>query len=328
MRVAINGFGRIGRMVFKASLKNSKVNVVAVNDLGDIHTLAHLLKYDSVQPFKLKKVKVNGRTIIADGHKIRVFSEKDPEKLPWKKLGIHTVCESTGFFRTRELASKHIVAGAKKVLISAPAKGETPVKTIVLGVNDKELKKSDVIISNASCTTNCLAPLIKVLNDAFKIKSGFFTTTHAYTITQNIVDGPHKDLRRARAAAINLIPTTTGAAKAVALVIPEMKGKLDGKAIRAPVVCGSITDLTVEVSKPVSVNKINNAFKRASKKMKKVLEYSAEPIVSSDILGNSHSVIFDKELTMVNKKTVKVFGWYDNEWGYSSRMVDLMSKMR
>ena len=328
MRVAINGFGRIGRMVFKASLSNPKVKVVAVNDLGDINLMAHLLKYDSTQPFKLKKVKVKGNAIIADGKKIKVFSEKDPTKLPWKRLKIRTVCESTGFFRTRELASQHIVAGAKKVLISAPAKGEEAVKTIVMGVNDKDISKKDVIISNASCTTNCLTPLVKVLNDSFKIRKGFFTTAHAYTSSQNIVDGPHKDWRRARAAAVNMIPTTTGASDALCLAMPEMKGKIDGRAIRTPVVAGALIDLTVDVSKKTTVNRVNNAFKRASKKMKKVLQYTDEPIVSSDIVGNSHSCIFDSALTMVNGNMVKVFGWYDSEWGYANRMIDLMSKMR
>jgi glyceraldehyde 3-phosphate dehydrogenase len=327
LRVAINGFGRIGRMVFKASLKNPRVNVVAVNDLGDINLMAHLLKYDSVQPFKFKKVRVKGNTIIADGHKIKVFSEKDPTKLPWKRLKIHTVCESTGFFRTRELASQHIVAGAKKVLISAPAKGDQPVKTIVMGVNHKDITKKDVILSNASCTTNCLAPMVKVLNDAFKIKKGFFTTAHAYTSTQNLIDGPHKDWRRARAAAVNMIPTTTGASEAVGLVIPEMKGKLNGKALRVPLAVGSLTDFTVTLSKKPTIRQVNNAFKKASKKMK-VLEYSEDELVSSDIVGCSCSVIFDSKLTMVNGNMVTVFGWYDSEWGYSTRMIDLMSKMK
>ncbi len=328
LRIAINGFGRIGRMVYKASLSNSKIEVVAVNDLGDKNLMAHLLKYDSIQPVNVKDVKVKGDYLIVNGNKIQMFSEKEPNKLPWKDLDIDVVCESTGFFRTKEKASLHLDAGAKKVLISAPAKGDKPVKTIVMGVNDNLIKKSDKILSNASCTTNSLAPMAKVLNDNFKIVKGFFTTVHAYTVTQNIVDGPHKDWRRARAAAMNIIPTSTGAAKAAELALPSLKGKLDGIAMRVPVAAGSITDLSVNVSKNVTLDQVNNAFKMAAKKMKGVLSYSKEPLVSSDIVGNSSSVIFDSELTKVNGNLIKVCGWYDNEWGYSNRMIDIMSKMR
>jgi len=328
MRVAINGFGRIGRMVYKASLLNPKIEVVAANDLGDVNLMAHLLKYDSIQPMELKDVKATKDAIIVKGKKVHMFSEKDPSKLPWKDLDVDVVCESTGFFRTKEQASLHLDAGAKKVLISAPAKGETPVKTIVMGVNDSQIKKSDKVLSNASCTTNCLTPMAKVLHDAFKIEQGFFTTVHAYTVTQNIVDGPNKDWRRARAAALNTIPTSTGAAKAAELAMPALKGKLDGIAMRVPVAAGSITDLTVNVQKSATVEKVNQAFKNAEKKFRYVLQYSDEELVSSDVIGNPHSVVFDSKMTMVNNKQIKVLGWYDNEWGYSNRMIDIMSKMK
>lgn len=324
VKVAINGFGRIGRMVLKASLLNPKVNVVAINDLGDPKLLAHLLKYDSVQPYKVKSVSATKDSITVNGKKIPVFSEKDPLNLPWGKLNVDVVCESTGFFRTKEKALLHIAAGAKKVLISAPAKGEDDVKTIVVGVNDNQLKKSDKLVSNASCTTNSLAPMLKILDEKLGIVNGSFTTVHSYTSSQNLVDGMSKDWRRARAAAENMIPTSTGAASAVEAVLPKLKGKLDGIAIRIPLPAGSITDLTVQVKKSTTVEEVNKLFKNAASK---VIQYSEEPLVSRDIIGNSHSVIFDADLTRVNGKLVKVSGWYDNEWGFSCRMVDLMSKL-
>jgi glyceraldehyde 3-phosphate dehydrogenase len=328
VRVAINGFGRIGRMVFRAGFKDRRIEFVAFNDLTDVKTLAHLLKYDSVHGKFSGKVSYDDENIIVDGKKIKVYSEKDPSNLPWSKLKVDIVVESTGFFLTRELASKHLEAGAKKVLLSAPAK--TPdIKTIVLGVNEDIYdKKNDKIISNASCTTNCLAPIVKVLNDNFGIKRGFMTTVHGYTADQRIQDSPHKDLRRARAAAVNIIPTTTGAAKTVGKVITELNGKLDGIAIRVPIIDGSITDFVAELEKEVTKEDINKAFKEASKKMKGVLEYSEEPLVSTDIVGNPNSSIFDSLSTNVMEgNMVKVLGWYDNEWGYSCRMIDLLKMM-
>ncbi len=327
VKVAINGFGRIGRLVFRAGFK--KLDIVAVNDLGDIATMAHLLKNDSVHQKLDAKVEVKENSLVVDGKEIKFFAEKDPEKLPWEKLGIDVVVESTGFFVDSEGASKHLKAGAKKVLISAPAKGDG-VKTIVLGVNeDSYIKEEDNLISNASCTTNCLAPVVKVLNDRFGVKRGFMTTVHAYTGDQRILDFPHKDLRRARAAAINLIPTTTGAAKAVGLVIPEVKGKMDGIAMRAPVADGSVIDLVAELGKPATKEEINAAVEEASKnELKGILEYSEEPLVSTDIIGNAHSSIFDAGMTsVIDGNFVKVLSWYDNEWGYSNRMVELIEKL-
>ncbi len=329
VRVAINGFGRIGRMVFRAGFKDRRIEFVAFNDLTDVKTLAHLLKYDSVHRKFSGKVDYDDENIIVDGKKIKVFSEKDPANLPWGKLKVDIVVESTGFFLTRELASKHLEAGAKKVLLSAPGKSPD-IKTIVLGVNEKIYdKKKDKIISNASCTTNCLAPLVKILNDNFGIKRGFMTTVHAYTADQNIHDAPHKDLRRARAAASNIVPTTTGAAKTVGKVIPELNGKLDGIAIRVPVLDGSITDFVAELEKDITKEQINKVFKKtAEKEMKNVLECSEEPLVSTDIIGNPNSSIFDSLSTNVlNGNLVKVLSWYDNEWGYSCRMIDLLKMM-
>jgi len=334
IKVAINGFGRIGRMVLKAGLKDPKIEFVAINDLTDNKTLAHLFKYDTVHGIFPGEVKATENELIINGKKIKAFAEKEPEKLPWKKLKIDVVVESTGFFRTNVLANKHIKAGAKKVVVSAPCKCETnkkgvceiPLKTLVKGVNEHEYK-GEKIISNASCTTNCLAPMVKVLNDNFKVKKGFMTTIHAYTADQRIVDGPHKkDLRRARAAASNIVPTTTGAAKAVTEVIPELAGKLDGMAIRVPVPDGSVTDFVCEVEKETSIEEINKLFKSVSKnELKKVIEYTEEPIVSSDIVGNPHSIIFDALSTkVIDKKLIKILGWYDNEWGYSSRMIDII----
>jgi len=331
MRVAINGFGRIGRNFFRASLKDEefqeKFEIVAVNDLTDAKTLAHLLKYDSVHGILKNKIEVKGNNLIIDGKEIKVIAEKDPANLPWKDLGIDIVLESTGLFRDRVNAGKHIVAGAKRVIISAPPKGDQYIKQIVLGVNEETFNKNnpeDSIISMASCTTNCLAPMVKVLNDNFGIEQGFMTTVHAYTNDQKILDLPHKDLRRARACALSLIPTTTGAAKAIGEVIPEVKGKLDGIAIRAPVADGSITDLVVNLKKETTAEEINRKFKEEAEKLSGILEYTEEPIVSVDVVGNSASCIFDALSTKVIGKQAKVLGWYDNEIGYSCRLVDLM----
>ena len=324
VRIAINGFGRIGRMFLRAALNDKNIDIVAVNDLTDAKTLAHLLKYDSVHGALPVKVKASGNYIVVGDKKIKVYAEKDPSQLPWKELNIDVVIESTGRFRTYEKAKLHLDAGAKKVIISAPAKGDTPVKTIVMGVNEKSYnKKKDHIVSNASCTTNCLAPMVKVLHDNIGIDKGYMTTVHAYTADQRLVDAPHSDLRRARNAATNIVPTSTGAAKAIGLVIPALQGKLDGMAIRVPVPDGSITDLTLTVKRKTTVEEINSLFKKASKsKLKGILQYSEDELVSSDIITNPHSVIFDSKLTKVNGKVVKIVGWYDNEWGYSCRMVD------
>jgi glyceraldehyde 3-phosphate dehydrogenase len=328
MKIAINGFGRIGRMVCQAALLKG-LDVIAVNDLTDTKTLAHLFQHDSVHGKYKGKVSCDKENVIIDGKKIRVFAEKDPETLPWKKLNIDVVVESTGRFLTTELASKHIRAGAKKVLLSAPGK-DSSIKTIVLGVNEKDIKKTDLILSNASCTTNSIAPVIKALHKKFGIAKGLLTTVHSYTADQVLVDGPHSDLRRARAAAINIIPTTTGAAKSVAEAIPEMKGKLDGRAIRVPTSCGSITDFTAELKKKTTASEVNKAIKEiAMKELKGIVEYSEEELVSSDIVGNAHSAIYDSQLTLVQGgNLVKVFTWYDNEWGYSNRMIDIIKLMK
>jgi len=331
MRVAINGFGRIGRNFFRATLKDrefqNNFEIVAINDLTDPKTLAHLLKYDSVHGILDNKIEVKENSIIVDDSEIKVLSERDPSKLPWKDLNVDIVLESTGIFRDRVNAGKHIVAGAKRVIISAPPKGEQYIKQIVLGVNEHTFDKNngeDSIISMASCTTNCLAPMVKVLHESFGIEQGFMTTVHAYTNDQKILDLPHKDLRRARACALSIIPTTTGAAKAIGEVIPEIKGKLDGIAVRVPVPDGSLTDLTVNLCREVSVEEVNSKFKEYSEKLKGILEYMEEPIVSTDIIGNSASCIFDALSTKVIGRQVKVLAWYDNEWGYSCRLVDLM----
>ncbi|MDP7610143.1 MAG: type I glyceraldehyde-3-phosphate dehydrogenase [Candidatus Woesearchaeota archaeon] len=330
MKVAINGFGRIGRMVFRAGLNDKNIDFVAINDLTDTKTLANLLKYDSVHGKFNGAVKAEPESLLVNGRNIKVLSEKDPSTLPWKLFGIDVVIESTGFFLTKELASKHLQAGAKKVLLSAPAKGDDIIKTIVLGVNEDTLKKDDLIVSNASCTTNCLAPIVKVINDCFGIKHGFMTTIHAYTSDQRMIDAPHKKERRGRSAAINIVPTTTGAAKAVTQAIPQLKGKLDGMAIRVPVPDGSITDFNVELKKDTSVEEVNKMFKKAAEgKLKNIIEYTEDPIVSTDIIGNPCSAIFDADLTkVINKRMLKVVAWYDNEWGYSMRMIDLVKKMR
>ena len=325
VRVGINGFGRIGRNFFRAVVASgADVEVVAVNDLTDNKTLAHLLKYDSILGRFDGEVTYDDESITADGKKIRAFAEKDPANLPWKDLGVDVVVESTGFFTDAEKAKAHLDAGAKKVIISAPAKNEDI--TIVMGVNDDKYDpKSHNIISNASCTTNCLAPMAKALNDSIGIEKGLMTTIHAYTQDQNLQDGPHKDLRRSRAAALNMVPTTTGAAKAVALVLPELKGKLDGYAMRVPTPTGSATDLTFEASKEVTVEEVNAAVKKAAEEgpLKGYLVYTEDEIVSKDIETDPASCIFDAGLTKVTGNMVKVVGWYDNEWGYSNRLVDL-----
>jgi glyceraldehyde 3-phosphate dehydrogenase len=323
--IGINGFGRIGRNLYRAlKSKGSNLEVVAVNDLTDSATLAHLLKYDSVLGRLTEEIKATEDGFTVDGDEVKVLSERDPSALPWGELGVDLVIESTGFFTKAGDARKHIDAGAKKVLISAPAKDEDA--TFVLGVNDETYDPDKHhVISNASCTTNCVAPLAKVLHDNWGIERGFMTTCHAYTNDQRILDFPHKDLRRARAAAINVIPTSTGAAKATALVLPELKGKLDGISLRVPVPDGSITDLVAVVGSEVSVDDVNNAFREAasSSTLKDYLEYSEDPLVSTDIVGNAASCVFDSDQTMSNGNLVKVLGWYDNEWGYSNRLVDL-----
>ena len=327
IKVGINGFGRIGRLAFRAMVKDPAIEVVAVNDLGDIPTMAHLLKYDSVHGRAFDTVEVTEDGFVADGYAVKVLSERDPNNLPWGELGVEVVVESTGIFKTGELASAHIKADAKKVVITCPAKGEDA--TIVMGVNDGEYDaEKHNIISNASCTTNCLAPVAKVLMENFGIKRGYMNTIHSYTNDQKILDLPHKDLRRARAAAMSMIPTTTGAARAVALVLPELKGKLDGFATRVPTPDGSMVDLTVELDREVTAEEINAAMKKAAEgELAGILEYTEDPIVSIDIVGNDHSSIFDSGLTMVmggKSNLVKVVSWYDNEWGYSNRVKDLV----
>jgi len=325
VKIGINGFGRIGRNYFRAALaKGSELEIVAVNDLTDTKTLAHLLKYDTTNGRLDATVEVVGDSIVVDGKAIKVLAERDPANLPWAALGVDVVIESTGFFTKAEAARKHIAAGAKKVLVSAPATGDN-VATIVLGVNEGIYDPAvHDVISNASCTTNCLAPLAKVFLDNFGIERGLMTTVHAYTADQNLQDGPHSDLRRARAAAANIIPTSTGAAKALGLVIPELVGKLDGYALRVPVPTGSITDLTVTASRAVTVEEVNAAYKAAAEgPLKGILSYTEDPIVSSDIVGDPHSSIFDAGLTKVIGDQVKIASWYDNEWGYSNRLVDL-----
>jgi glyceraldehyde 3-phosphate dehydrogenase len=330
IKVGINGFGRIGRVVYRIIKEKQGIEVVGINDLTDAKTLAHLLKYDSVHGRFKGEVKSDGDMLIVDGRSIKVYAEKDPENIPWAALGVDIVVEATGVFRNREKMSKHIKAGAKKVILTVPAdKAEDVDATIVLGVNDQMLKKEHQFVSNASCTTNCLAPVAKVLNDKFGIKRGLMNTIHSYTNDQIILDAPHKDLRRARAAAVSIIPTSTGAAKAVGLVVPELKGKLDGFAMRVPTPDGSVVDLTVELNKSVTAEEINAAIKEAADgAMKGILEYCTDPIVSVDIVGNPHSSIFDAGLTKVMEGNfVKVVSWYDNEFGYSNRVVDLLIKM-
>jgi glyceraldehyde 3-phosphate dehydrogenase len=327
-KVGINGFGRIGRNVFKLLMESKDFEVVGVNDLTDPKTLAHLLKYDSVSGVYKGEVKAGDGVIVVDGKSVKVMSEKDPAKLPWKDLGAELILESTGVFTTKEKCLLHVQAGAKKVLLSVPPKDAIDA-IIVMGVNDDTLKPTDVVVSNASCTTNCLAPMAKVLHENFGIKRGFMTTIHAYTNDQNVLDMPHKDLRRARAAAVSIIPTTTGAARAVGKVLPALAGKLDGIAMRVPVPDGSVTDLVAELEKPATADEINAAMKKAAEgPLKGILQYCEDPIVSNDIVGNSYSSIFDSQLTSVmDGNFIKVVSWYDNEWGYSCRCVDLLKKM-
>ncbi|GHG28550.1 MULTISPECIES: type I glyceraldehyde-3-phosphate dehydrogenase [Amycolatopsis] len=324
VRVGVNGFGRIGRNFFRAvQASGQDIEVVAFNDLGDVATMAHLLKYDSILGRFPGEVSVSDEGIVVDGKTIKALAERDPANLPWGELNVDVVLESTGFFTNADAAKAHIAGGAKKVIISAPAKGED--LTIVLGVNDDKYDGSQVIISNASCTTNCLGPLAKVLNDAFGIEQGLMTTVHAYTQDQNLQDAPHKDLRRARAAALSVVPTSTGAAKAIGLVLPELQGKLDGYALRVPVPTGSATDLTVTLSKAATVEEINAAYKAAAEgPLAGILRYSEDPIVSADIVTDPASCIYDAPLTKVIGNQVKVVGWYDNEWGYSNRLADLV----
>jgi glyceraldehyde 3-phosphate dehydrogenase len=328
VRVGINGFGRIGRNFFRAARqRGADFEIVAANDLGDAKTMAHLLEYDSVLGRFPERVEAADGRITAGNDSIQLLSERDPAKLGWGELGVDVVVESTGFFTKAEQARAHLEAGAKKVVISAPA--TDPDITIVLGVNgDRYDAGSHHIVSNASCTTNCVAPMAKVLHDAFTIERGFMTTIHAYTNDQRILDLPHDDLRRARAAAINLIPTSTGAARAIGLVLPELKGKVDGMAMRAPVPTGSVVDLAVQLSRDVTVDEVNEAFRSAAGSgLDGILEYSEDALVSTDIQGSQYSCIFDSELTMANGNFVKVFGWYDNEWGYSCRLVDLVGRL-
>jgi glyceraldehyde 3-phosphate dehydrogenase len=328
VRVGINGFGRIGRNFFRAALEQgADIEVVAVNDLGDAKTMAHLLEYDSNLGRLEGGVEAGDGVIRAAGKELKVLAERDPGSLPWGDLGVEVALESTGFFTKRDGAQKHLDAGARKVVISAPA--TEPDVTLVLGVNDSEYDSSaHSIVSNASCTTNCVAPMAKVLHDALGIEQGFMTTIHAYTNDQRILDLPHEDLRRARAAAINLIPTSTGAARAIGLVLPELKGKVDGVAIRAPVPTGSLVDLVVRAGRDTSVDEVNELFRTAAAgPLDGILQYSEDPLVSTDIQRSPYSCIFDSELTMVSGSQVKVFGWYDNEWGYSCRLVDLVQRL-
>jgi len=325
--IAINGFGRIGRLVFRSLFEQKDYNIVAINDITNARTLAHLLKHDSVQGDYKHDVTSTENGIIVDGKEIRIYAERDPEKLPWKELKVDLVVESTGLFRTRETAGKHITAGAKKVIISAPAKGDVDA-TIVLGVNQEVLKAEHVIVSNASCTTNCLAPVMKVIHEQFGVKSALMTTIHGYTGDQRLLDAPHSDLRRARAAAVNIVPTTTGAAIATGKVIPALKGKIDGMAVRVPVPDGSLVDVTIVTEKATTVKEVNAAMKAAAESyLKGILTYSEEPLVSTDIIGNPASSVFDSGVTMADGNLVKVLSWYDNEWGYSNRIVDLIKYM-
>ncbi|MEC8663330.1 MAG: type I glyceraldehyde-3-phosphate dehydrogenase [Bacteroidota bacterium] len=325
-RIAINGFGRIGRLAFRQLVARPTFEVVAINDLTDVNTLAHLLKYDSIHGLFQGEVSVSNGNLVVNGKEIQITAERNPADLPWAKNNVDLVVESTGVFADAEKAGAHLTAGARKVIISAPAKGD--LKTIVLGVNDNILTSDDHIVSNASCTTNCLAPMAKVLNDTFGLEKGYITTIHAYTADQRLQDAPHKDLRRARAAALSMIPTSTGAAKAVGLVLPELAGKLDGMAVRVPTPTGSVTDLTATLKTEATAEEVNAVLKAASEgPMKGVLQYCEDPIVSVDIVGNTHSCIVDAALTKCSGNLVKVFGWYDNEAGYATRVVDLAERL-
>lgn len=327
VKVGINGFGRIGRLVFRRALDVGGIEITKINDLTDASTLAHLLKYDSVHGKFNGTVSVDGNNIIVNGKKIEISAEKDPANLNWGATGTEVVIEATGVFASQDQCMNHIKAGAKRVILTVPAKGDVDA-TVVLGVNDAILKGTEQVISNASCTTNCLAPMVKILHEKFGVEKGFMTTVHSYTNDQRVLDFPHKDLRRARTAAVNIIPTTTGAAKTVGKVIPELKGRLDGFSLRVPTPNGSITDFVAILSKDATAEQINTAMKEAAEgPLKGILEYSDEPLVSTDIIGNPNSCIFDSPSTMVNGNMVKVVGWYDNEWGYSCRVVDLLVKI-
>ena len=325
-RIAINGFGRIGRLAFRQLVSRPDFQVVSINDLTDVETLAHLLRYDSIHGLFPGEVSVSNGNLVVNGSEIQISAERNPADLPWGSQNIDLVVESTGVFADAEKASAHLTAGASKVIISAPAKGD--LKTVVLGVNDDILTADDRIVSNASCTTNCLAPMAKVLNDTFGLEKGYITTIHAYTADQRLQDAPHRDLRRARAAALSMIPTSTGAAKAVGLVLPELAGKLDGMAVRVPTPTGSVTDLTATLKTEATAEQVNAALKAAAEgPMKGILQYCEDPIVSVDIVGNTHSCIVDAALTKCSGNLVKVFGWYDNEAGYATRVVDLADRL-
>lgn len=327
VRIAINGFGRIGRNTLRCLLERESIEVIAINDLTDSKTLIHLLKYDSIYGPYTKTINPTNRGIRIDENEILLFNEKEPAKLPWKDLDIDIVIESTGFFRTRELANKHLEAGAKKVVLSAPPQGDD-IKTVVLGINDNILIGDETIISNASCTTNCAGPMIKVLDELCGIEDGYITTVHSFTSDQRLHDAPHQDLRRARAATQSIIPTTTGAAKAITKIFPHLDGKLGGSGIRVPVPNGSLTDITCSVKGKTTIQDINAAFKKsAENELRSILEYTKDPIVSMDIVGNPHSCIFDSQLTSVLGRVIKVVGWYDNETGYSNRLADLVIKI-
>ena len=326
IRTAINGFGRIGRVYFRNAINNPNIEIVAINDITDIATLAYLLKYDSIHKAFNGEIKTEGNNLIVNGKTIKVLAIKDPSALPWKENNIDIVVECTGFFLDTLSAKKHIQAGCKKVILSAPAKDDD-VKSIVVGVNDSTLTKDDVIVSNASCTTNCAAPMLKVLQQ-FGIEEAFITTVHAYTSDQRIHDAPHKDLRRARAAAVSIIPTSTGAAKAITKIFPEMAGKIGGCGMRVPVPDGSLTDITCILTKVPTPKQINEAYKLAANTyLKGILEYTEDPIVSFDVIGNPHSTLYDSEFTSIVGNMAKIIGWYDNEWGYCNRLVDLTVKM-
>jgi len=327
IKVGINGFGRIGRSVFRKAMQVGGIDFVAVNDLTNAKTLAHLLKYDSTQGRFNGEVTVDGSDLIVNGDRLRITAERDPANLKWGELGADIVIESTGIFATREGCTKHLTAGAKKVILTVPPKDPVDAM-VVLGVNDNILTKDHKIVSNASCTTNCLAPMVKVLHDSFGVEHGLMTTIHSYTNDQNILDLPHSDLRRARAAALNIIPTSTGAARAIGSIIPDLKGKLDGTSLRVPTPTGSITDLVATMKRAVTKDEVNAAFKAAAGgNLKGILSYTEDPIVSTDIVGDTHSCILDSLETMVMGNTVKILGWYDNEWGYSCRVVDLLKKL-
>lgn len=327
IRVAINGFGRIGRVTAREIMRRGHLELVAINDLTNNTTLAHLFKYDSVHGPYPGQIAAEEGGLKIDGNSIKVFAEKDPANLPWGELDIDVVIESTGIFRTREMASKHLQAGAKKAIISAPAKGGDDVKTVVLGIND-DIITGENLISNASCTTNCAAPMVKIIDDNWGVESAYITTVHSYTGDQRLHDSPHSDLRRARAAALSIIPTTTGAAKAITKIFPHLDGKMGGCGIRVPVPDGSLTDLTCIVKKDTNFDEVNLAFKNAAEgSLKGILQYTEEPLVSIDIVNNPHSCIFDADLTSVIGKMVKIVGWYDNESGYSNRLVDLIDKL-